>query len=76
LALLAGHQPDANLQTITRAFQRWILAKNPVDKATVWKSVCGYTNHVAKMVNLKRLYKVVPMPPRPEGEPSSETSEV
>jgi hypothetical protein len=74
LALLAEHQPNANLWRITCAFPEIGINDNPVDQKEVWKAVGGYANRVAGLVDLSREYKAQALLPKLEGEPSSEAS--
>jgi hypothetical protein len=74
LALVASQQPDANLWRITRGFPETDINGNLVDHDKIWYSIGGYATQVVELVDFSWKYKACEMPPKPEGERSSDES--
>jgi major membrane immunogen (membrane-anchored lipoprotein) len=72
LALLACHQPDANLWRITKGFPETDYKGNLVNIDEVWRSIARYAMKVARLVDCEKRYKEAKEPTKPDDEPSSE----
>lgn len=76
LAMVMSHHPEADIRGITKGLAEHDDNGEKLNHTAIWESVAGYACRVAKMTDLVTPFmEEIPIPPRPEGEPSSDEGE-